>query len=294
MSRTWTKYHWRKHSRGNALVSPIYQPNNQRKNSPSSPWMLPNFWSKIWDTNRLQQSLACCGKRTALSKPPSCHPGAANPAFYYCSNKVEVAAVHAKNGRVQCTVNTNFVSCNCPSSKFDSICKHSIAVAQLKGFLEKHLNHVTKKAGPRRTKAALAEANVDKQRAGNKGGRSKAKSRPSKEQITPTEAQTQRNQGLYTHIHQNDNPFVVRLLPEEAKKCKTCNVDFCHRQRHVPFDLVLEHKERWYFPKEGGWNNKVPTNRGKTILPSKPTEMFEAQVPLHNFPVHQGSRGNHR
>ena len=54
---------------------------------------------------------------------------------------------------------------------------------------------------------------------------------------------------------------MVRLLPEEAKKCKTCNVDFRHRQRHVPFDLVLEHKERWYFPKEGDWNNKVPTNK---------------------------------
>lgn len=32
--------------------------------------------------------------------------------------------------------------------------------------------------------------------------------------------------------------------------------------------------------------------RGKTILPSRPTEMFEAQVPLHNIPLHQGSRGN--
>ena len=34
--------------------------------------------------------------------------------------------------------------------------------------------------------------------------------------------------------------------------------------------------------------------RGKTLLPSKLTEMFEAQVPLQNTPVHQGSRGNHR
>ncbi|XP_078366052.1 uncharacterized protein LOC144650257 [Oculina patagonica] len=54
------------------------------------------------------------------------------PTLNPTSNKVEVAAVHAKNGRVQCTVNTHFVSCNCPSYKFDSICKHSIAVTQLK------------------------------------------------------------------------------------------------------------------------------------------------------------------
>ena len=188
----------------------------------------------------------------AIQEQPTLHP---------TSNKVEVAAVHAKNGRVQCTVNTNFVSCNCPSYKFDNICKHSIAVAQLKGFLEKHLNHVAKKSGPRCTKAALAEANVDKQRAGKKGGRNKTRYRPSKQQTTPTEVQKQRSHDLYTHIHHNDNPFVVRLLPEEAKKCKTCSVHFSHRQRHVPFDLVLEHKERWYFPKEGDWNNKVPTNK---------------------------------
>ena len=150
------------------------------------------------------------------------------PTLQSTSKKVEVAAIHAKNGRVQCTVNTNFVSCNCPSYKFDSICKHSIAVAQLKGFLEKHLNHVTKKSGPKFTKAALAEANVDKQRAGKKGGRNKTKYRPSKQQTTPAEVEKPRSQGLYTHIHHNDNPFVVRLLPEEAKKCKTCNVDFCH------------------------------------------------------------------
>ena len=35
-----------------------------------------------------------------------------HPPLHSSSNKVEDAAVHAKNGRVQCTVNTNFVSCN--------------------------------------------------------------------------------------------------------------------------------------------------------------------------------------
>ena len=95
------------------------------------------------------------------------------PTLQPANNKFEVAAIRAKNGRVQCTVNTNFVSCNCPSYKFNNICKHSIAVAQLKGCLEMHLKYVHKKSRARFPKTALAEANVDKQRAGKKGGRNK-------------------------------------------------------------------------------------------------------------------------
>ena len=138
-----------------------------------------------------------------------------------------------------------------------------------------------KKSGSRFTKADLAEANVDKQRAGKKGGRNTTKYGPSKLQTTPTEVEKPRSQGLYTHIHHNDNPFIVRLLPEEAKKCKTCNVDFCHRQRHVPFDLVLEHKERWCFPKEGEWNNKVPTKKdGKRYYHPNLQECLKPRFPV--------------
>ena len=142
------------------------------------------------------------------------------------------------------------------------------------------MNQVTKKSGPRYTKAALAEANVDKQKAGKKGGRNKNRYRPSTQQTMPTEVQKQGSQGLYTHTHHNENPFVVRLLREEAKKYKTCNVDFRHRQRHVPFDLVLEHKERWYFPKEGDWNNKVPTNKeGKRYYHPNLEKCFKPRFP---------------
>ena len=183
------------------------------------------------------------------------------PTLQPTSNKFDVAAIHAKNGRVQCTVNTNFVSCNCPSYKFDNICKHSIAVAQLKECLEEHLNFVVQKSKSKFSKSALAEAYVDKQRAGKKGGRNKNKYRPSKQQSTAAELPQSSTNGVYTELHHNDNPFVVRLLPAEAKQCKTCKVDFCHRQRHIPFDLVLEHKERWYFPKDGDWNNKCATRQ---------------------------------
>ena len=183
------------------------------------------------------------------------HPLAiqSQPILQPASNKIEVAAIHTRNGRVQCTVNPNFVSCNCNCA---------IAVAQMKGCLEKHMKYLEKKTRSRFSKFSLAEANVDKQKVGKNGGRNKYTYRPSKKQIPSAEAvQQEKNDVLYTELHHNDNPFVVRILPDQAKRCKTCSVDFCRRQRHLPFDLVLEHKERWYFPKEGDWKNKVATNK---------------------------------
>ena len=151
------------------------------------------------------------------------------PTSQPTSNKFEVTAIHVKNGRVQCTGNTNFVSCNCPSYKFDNICKHSIAVALFKECLEEHLNFVAQKSKSKFPKSALAEAYVDKQRAGKKGGRNKNKYRPLKQQSTAAEVPQGSTNGVYTELHHNDNPFVIRLLPTEAKQCKTCKVDFCHR-----------------------------------------------------------------
>ena len=66
----------------------------------------------------------------------------------------------------------------------------------------------------------------------------KNKYRPSKQQCTATEVPQSSTNGLYTEMQHNDNPLVVRLLPAEEKHCKTCKVDFCHRQRHIPFDLT--------------------------------------------------------
>ena len=131
----------------------------------------------------------------------------------------------------------------------------------MKECLEEHLNFVVQKSKSKFSKSVLAEAYVDKQRAGKKGGRNKNKYRPSKQQSTAAELPQSSTNGAYTELHHNDNPFVVRLLPAEAKQCKTCKVDFCHRQRHIPFDLVLEHKERWFFPKDGDWNNKCATRQ---------------------------------
>lgn len=69
----------------------------------------------------------------------------------------------------------------------------------------------------------------------------------------------------YTEIHHNDHPFVLLLLPEEPKVCKGCGNDFCHRQRIVPHDLVLQHKERrYFFPINRDWKNKQALNKEAT------------------------------
>ena len=53
------------------------------------------------------------------------------PEKEFTELSVDVARFLEQNMRYKTvsTVNTNFVSCNCPSYKFDNICRHSIAVA---------------------------------------------------------------------------------------------------------------------------------------------------------------------
>ena len=59
----------------------------------------------------------------------------------------------------------------------------------------------------------------------------------------------------YVEINHNDNPFIVRILP--LLICKGCG----NRQRIMPYDLVLEHKERYCFPVDGDWKKKQATNK---------------------------------
>ena len=113
---------------------------------------------------------------SAIQQKPTLHPSK--------TNKYQVASMEAKNKEVECTVNKSYryVSCRCPSFKFDSVCKHSIAVAEKVGILEQHIQFISKpstKAGPR---SALAEANVNKEVAGKKGGKNKYPYRPSRSQ----------------------------------------------------------------------------------------------------------------
>ena len=183
------------------------------------------------------------------------------------ANKFEVASRDAKNGKVECTVNKDHVKCRCHSFKYDSVCKHSIAVAERVGMLEEHIRFITKSSNQKGQRSALAEANVNKTVAGKKGSTCRYPycPQPSVQQQSFTERASQQPAGqMYTQIHHNDNPFVLRILPKDAKSCKQCKNDFCHRLQTAPFDLIFEHKERFYFPVNGDWKNKQVSNREAT------------------------------
>lgn len=63
------------------------------------------------------------------------------------------------------------MSCRCASYKYDSVCKHSIAVAGKVRILEQHLKQITKASRIPRygRRSSLVEANVNKNVAGKKG-----------------------------------------------------------------------------------------------------------------------------
>ena len=92
----------------------------------------------------------------------------------------------------------------------------------------------TDKSNDRRkcSRSTLAEAYVDKRVAGKKGSTNKYRYRPTSATSTPdseTQSTSQPQTRLYSAIYHNDNPFVLRILPKEAKICKGCNNHFCHR-----------------------------------------------------------------
>lgn len=150
------------------------------------------------------------------------------------------------------------------------VCKHSIAVAEKVGILEQHIQFISKPSAKKGPPSALSEANVNKEVAGKKGGKNKYPYRPSRsQQEVPDKAS---GQGLsqsstgyrYKEIHHNDNPFVLRILPKNAKKCKQCGTDLCHRLRIIPHDLVFEHQERFYFPLNGDGKQKQASTKEVT------------------------------
>ena len=108
------------------------------------------------------------------------------------NQRYEVASKKSQHREVECTLNTNHVSCRCASYKYDSVFKHSIAVAEKVGILEQHLKQTTKASripGSGR-RSSLVEANVNKNVAGKKGAKSEYPYRPPSSE-TPERAQAQ-------------------------------------------------------------------------------------------------------
>ena len=137
-------------------------------------------------------------------------------------------------------------------------------------MLRKHLEQICKGQGEKKASGtALAETFMNKSVAGKKGSRNQFHYHPSNANDSIANAMQSEESSnnatyVYDEIYHNDHPFVLCMLPSDAKTCKGCKDDFCHRQKIIPFDLVFSHKERYYFPLHGDWKNKQASNKEST------------------------------
>ena len=51
------------------------------------------------------------------------------------------------------------------------------------------------------------------------------------------------------------------MSSEGATRCKSCHLDFFHREKVIPFDVIFSYKERWMYPIKGDWSNCKPSQR---------------------------------
>ena len=138
-------------------------------------------------------------------------------------------------------------------------------------MLRKHLEQIYKGQGENKaSRTALSEAFVNKSVAGKKGSRNKFHYRFSNANNSTTNAMQSKEESsnndtyVYHEVYHNDYPLVSCMLPSDAKTCKGCKNDFCHRQKMTPMDLVFSHKERYFFPLHGDWKNKQASNKEST------------------------------
>ena len=106
-----------------------------------------------------------------------------------------------------------------------------------------------------------------KETAGKKGDKDKYPYRPARGKetsrtgtITRTEEEQANINPLYTEIYHNENPFILMFLTDEAKRCKSCHLDFVTERRSSPLTLYF-HTERWMFPVNGDWSNCRPSRQ---------------------------------
>ena len=169
---------------------------------------------------------------------------------------------------MQVSVYRDHATCVCGRYKYDKVCKHSLAVASFKAIMTDHLNFIRKKSSKVSKRTALAELDVQEAMAGKKGGKNKYGYRPARGKAQPSlsgSTETATTSGpLYSEIHHNENKFELMFLVEGAKRCKSCHLDFCHRKKVIPFDVIFSYRERWMYPSNGDWSNCKPSQR-KTV-----------------------------
>lgn len=183
------------------------------------------------------------------------------PSLGFTNYKFEVASKYSKTGRVQVTIYSDHAVCSCGRFHYDDFCAYSLAVADKCQILAKLFDFMKKKkAGKNRTE--MAQPNVKLEVAAKKGGCNKFGYRPPRG--SAAKQQANKPSLWYSALHHNSNRFYLQFLssvPPNCTHCKSCDVEFCKRKRVIPFDMVLSHRERWYYPVNGDWSNKKASQK---------------------------------
>ena len=179
--------------------------------------------------------------------------------------KFFVASKNAKGGYYCCTLHKTHVTCACNSYKYDSVCKHSIAVAVKENVVESHLQNI--KQSKRGSRASLVQP-TDDNCAGKKGNRNK-NPWPASRSCTLTardQQTTQAPDGFTPAIYHNDKPFVFTFLEDEtkAKECRKCRTGLIRRTKIITFDIVVGHEEGWMYPDPEDNTKWVPSTATTT------------------------------
>lgn len=168
-----------------------------------------------------------------------------------------------KGGAYYCTLNKTHITCVCNSYKYDSVCKHSIAVSLRVNILESHLQNI--KQGTGGSRAGLVTP-VNDNCAGKKRYKAKNPWRASCSCQTSSSTSDQNTtqsapEGFPQAVHHNDKPFVVTFIDDapKAQECQPCNTGFIQRTKIISFDIVLGHKERWMYPDQKDITQWLPS-----------------------------------
>ena len=153
-------------------------------------------------------------------------------------------------------------------------------------MLRKHLEQICKGQGEKKASGtALAETFMNKSVAGKKGSRNQFHYHPSNANDSIANAMQSEESSnnatyVYDEIYHNDHPFVLCMLPSDAKTCKGCKDDFCHRQKNntirsgVFAQGTVLLSSAWRLEKQTSFKQGV-----NALLPRR-IEVYNATVPL--------------
>lgn len=101
---------------------------------------------------------------------------------------------------------------------------------------------------------------------GKKGGSHKNPWRPNRK---PEETHHITSDRPFNELHHNNNPLIVCFLDDVPNKpqneaCKQCQIAFPRRQPISPYNIVLSHLEKWYYPKPDDKSKKLPSSKFTT------------------------------